>query len=149
MEKYKNLESKIKSMTAKEIIMSMVDGLMNPVTKIDMYTFGWYEDGICYGCAATNAICRIGMLDPEVELLSMSGPKYRKYSDLISGFEDAVDCLRNGYIKRYNSLAQKYGFATITESTELPKIDNDSYQDPEVLQAYIDLANAQESEVKS
>lgn len=109
MEKYTNLEGKIKSMSAKEIILAMVDGLMNPVTKIDMYTFGWYEDGICYGCAATNAICRIGMLDPEVELLSISGPKYRKYSDLISGFEDAVDCLRNGYIKRYNSLAQKYG----------------------------------------
>lgn len=149
MEKYKNLEEKIKSMSAKEIILAMVDSLKNPVTKVNMYSFGSYEDGICYGCAATNAICRIGMLDPEVELLSISGPKYRNYSDLISGFEDAIDCLRNGYIKRYNSLAQKYGFATITESTELPKIDNDSYQDPEVLQAYIDLANSQKSEVKS
>lgn len=148
MEKYTNLERKIKSMTAKEIIMAMVDGLMNPVTIIDMDTFGSYDNGICYGCAATNAICRIGMLDPDIELPSMTGPKYRNYSGLISGFEDAIDCLRNGYIKRYNSFAQEYGFATIKTSTELPEIDNDNYQDPKVIQAYIDLANAQESKVK-
>lgn len=148
MEKYTNIERKIKSMTAKEIIMAMVDGLMNPVTKIDMYNFGSYEDGICYGCAATNAICRIGMLDPEEELQRMGGPKYRNYSDLISGFEDAIDELRNGHINSYNHFAQEYGFATIKTSTELPEIDNDNYQDPKVIQDYIDLANAQESEVK-
>lgn len=145
MEKYTNLERKIKSMTAKEIIMAMVDGLMNPVTKIHMNTFGLYDNGICYGCAATNAICSIGMLDPEEELLSISGPKYRKYSGLISGFEDAIDELRNGHINSYNHFAQEYGFATIIESTELPEIDNDNYQDPKVIQAYIDLANAQQT----
>ena len=149
MKKYTNLERKIKSMTAKEIIMAMVDGLINPVTKIDMYTFGLCYNGICYGCAATNAICSIGMLDPDEELQSTGRPKYRKYSGLISGFEDAIDALRNGNIDRYNCLAQEYGFATIIESTELPEIDNDNYQDPKVIQAYIDLANAQESEVKS
>lgn len=142
MEKYKNLEEKIKSMTAKEIILAMVDSLKNPVTKVNMYDFGSYEDGICYGCAATNTICRLGEFNPKEEL-SIVGPRYRTV--FISGFEDAIDCLRNGYIKRYNSLAQEYEFATIKTSTDLPKIDDDNYQDPEVLQAYIDLANAQQT----
>ena len=144
MKKYTNLERKIKSMTAKEIIMAMVDGLINPVTKIHMNTFGLYDNGICYGCAATNAICRIGMLHPEVELKSIAGPKYRNHSELISVFEDAIDCLRNGYIEGYNSLAGQHGFAIIKTPTKLPEIDNDNYQDPKVIQAYIDLANAQE-----
>jgi len=61
-----SLTEKIKSMTAKEHIMNMVEGLRNPMTVINMDTFGEKrEDGVCFGCAATNSICRlIGSIDP-------------------------------------------------------------------------------------
>lgn len=151
MEKYKNLESKIKSMTAKEIILSMVESLKDPVTKIDMGTFGIIEYGVCYGCAATNLICRLGGFKPVEELVEFkSRPRYRSGSDIIAAFEDCIDDLRNGDINQYNTVAEAFGFATISKPSnlKLPYIDNDNYQDKKVLQAYIDLANAQESEVK-
>jgi len=61
-----NIIEKIKSLTPKEVIMAMVEGLQNPKTKIKMSTYG-YKDGnnICYGCAATNCLLT---LDPTLEL---------------------------------------------------------------------------------
>lgn len=90
---YEQLEQKIKLMTAKEIILAMVDSLKNPVTKVLMSTFGFKENGICYGCAATNTICKLGGLDPYIELGERDS-KRRKYvnnSIFLNYFEEAID----------------------------------------------------------
>ena len=39
-------KQKVQSMTAKEIIMAMVEGLKNPVVKVDTGTFGEERDGV-------------------------------------------------------------------------------------------------------
>jgi len=59
MKTTKTFRQQVLSMTAGEIIMSMVKGLEKPVTKIDMDTYGQTRDGVCYGCAATNTVCKI------------------------------------------------------------------------------------------
>ena len=149
MKKYKNLEEKIQSMTAEEIIMSMVDGLKNPVVKVDMDSFGHKDDtGICYGCAATNAICKLGDLNPNEELpidIFSTDRKYIESSRLIDIYETAIDDLRQGNLVYYNIRARG-DFAEIREKPglELPVITNDNYQDEDVLNAYIELANYQD-----
>lgn len=54
----------VQTMSAHDIIMAMVEGLRNPVTKIRMSTFGSLDRDkdnsiVCYGCAATNTICKL------------------------------------------------------------------------------------------
>lgn len=148
---YLELENKIKSMSAKEIILAMVEGLQNPVTRIDMNTFGMKSDNICYGCAATNTILKLGGLDPEKEIIEDGLCWTRKYSvtwDMfLSKFEVAINYLRMGGILNYNDMAKNYGFAQIkidVPECYLPRIDNTNYKDPEVLQSYIHLANSQD-----
>lgn len=138
-------EQKVKSMSAKEIIMSMVEGLQNPVVRVDIDTFGEVIDNVCYGCAATNAICKIsgktfnieniGYRDGRAEFIN-SDPYF------LMEFEVAIDFLRSGYILIYNKKAQEACFAQIEDPKfELPKLTNN--YTPKDLQQYINLANAQ------
>src|SRR5690606_21457874 len=112
---YKEFENKVKSMTAHDIIMAMVDGLRNPRTKIDMDTFGKMEDGICYGCAATNAILSIMDANTAEEVVAhVLNTAYMCYrSDFRYQFENAIDHLRRGSVILYNQYAVQYGFAQI------------------------------------
>lgn len=141
---YTEFENKIKSMNAHDIIMAMVEGLRKPRTKIDMATFGRMRDGICYGCAATNAILHI-MKAREDELENyIIVPQYRAY--LLSAvyiFESAIDWLRRGRVGMYNLDAKYYGFAKITPipGLELPCLENDYTEDQ--LQEYVKLAEYQ------
>lgn len=144
---YEELEIKIKSMSAKEIILAMVDSLQNPVTEINMDSFGHLEGEICYGCAATNTICKLGGLDPVIEF-QKAGPLSvnRLYTEnrFIDRFEPAIDYLRQGDIYWYNVCAREYGFSEIAINNQyLEEITNFNYQAKEVLQGYIDLANSQ------
>lgn len=144
MKKYTDLEWKIKDMSAKEIILAMIDGLENPVMKVDMNTFGEKKEGVCYGCAATNAICKLGGFEPSKEMALYGSRTYSDNSYFLVAFEAAIDRLRRGCVISYNNIAIEDGFATIKElETELPAITNQNYQDPEVLKAYRELANAQ------
>lgn len=131
---------KVRSMTAKEIIMAMVEGLKNPYTKIDMETYGERRGSICYGCAATNTICYIdGGID---NLLPDAG--HRVYFDsIISQFETAINKLRQGNISGYNVWIEKAFIAEIKtiDGIELPYLGSD-YTLAE-LEPYIALANAQ------
>lgn len=148
---YEQLEQKIKSMTAKEIILAMIDSLKNPVTKIEMSTFGYKERGICYGCAATNTICKLGDLDPHIELGEydlFQGRGYVMYNKdgFLDNFENAIDFLRQGDIESYNDIADSFQFAKINRAKYyyIPVITDNNYLDKNVLNAYIGLANLQE-----
>src|SRR5690606_17130474 len=141
---YKELEKKVKSMTAHDIIMAMVEGLRNPRTKIDMDTFGGIRDGICYGCAATNAILHI--MDAEEEevrdhILECESHAYRTLN--LSIFENAIDYLRRGMVDLYNQYASHLGIAQVTPmlGLELPSLSNNYTE--EQLQEYVKLAKYQ------
>jgi len=141
-----NFEEKVKSMTAKEIIMSMVEGLKNPSVKVDFTTFGVDFYGVCYGGATTNTICKISgiVFGPDT-----IGSRYMRSSALKTRFEffykfeNALDYLRCGDIYNYNQMAKEIGFAQIKKPRfKLPELDNDNYLDN--LEPYIKLAEAQD-----
>jgi hypothetical protein len=156
-EELKALVDKIQSMTAKEIILTMVESLRNPVTKIDMSTFGFKdvfgENGkknICYGCAATNTICKIGGFDPSIVL---DVDEYRQYRHveiydpteicdfkcIIMQFEWAIDALRMGNIDLYNEYAEGR-FSSIPRCDYYLPVIEDSFTD-EDLKFYEYFAN--------
>lgn len=132
------LKQKILSLSAKEIIMAMVEGLKNPKTKIDMSTYGTVSQGICYGCAATNAIIHISNCTPEEGCVIY----YKVSYDTIKAFELAINELRNCNIENYNFYAEENNFATIKKPDfDLPYLGNDYTL--ENLEPYIKLAEMQ------
>lgn len=150
MNKYEILEEKIRSMSFKEIVLAMVDSLRNPVTEINMFTFGFIEDGICYGCAATNTICKLGGFDPK-NVLSTNGSFYRYESNddlwdqtfIITSFESAIDSLRQGHLDMYERFALRYNLDFCKSESlniKLPYLGN-SYSDKD-LKEYEDFANS-------
>ena len=111
-------DNKVKSMTSKQIIEAMVNGIKNKHVEIDMNTFGAVEDGICYGCAATNAICEIygaGISESSI-LETRSRASYVNSSyTFLDKFEYAIDHLRSGCIDSYNNCAKQISIAKIKE----------------------------------
>ena len=129
----------VKSMTAKEIIMAMVEGLRHPSCVVGMGTFGSVKEGICYGCIATITIARIygiGKLDEETTL------QIKDSQSFMWQFKWAINDLRMGCVDYYNAIAEIYDFPTIREEDlELPILEKDYTE--EDLQAYVKLAKMQ------
>ena len=143
-------------MTAKEIIMAMVEGLRNPVAKIYMQSFGTICIGVCYGCAATNAICKIMGIESNEALKEIVQPKMKGTTDFraplfveakdplfLESFECAIDDLREANIQGYNRIAERLGIAKINDSQihYLPYLHND-YTETD-LKEYVKLAESQ------
>lgn len=114
-------KEKVQSMTAKEIIMAMVEALTHPpIINVNMKTFGEVDEkGVCFGCAATNTVCQIsGMVFTKDNITN----RLRR-STFIDGneegcsflytFENAIDALRLGRISTYNGWARLGKFAEI------------------------------------
>lgn len=144
MEKIMNFKEKVQAMTGDEIIIAMVEGLQNPVMKINMNTFGIMEDNICFGCAATNAVCKISgkvFNAKNIYWRSERAQFIQTEERFLNLFESAIDGLRKGLIWSYNNCAEEIGIAQIKYGFDLPYLSND--YTPEDLQAYINLANAQ------
>ena len=140
-----NFKERVQAMSAKEIIMAMVNGLKNPATDVvDMGTFGEVNDYICYGCAATNTICNIAgvtNLKPIFDCHTYMSFGSRNVTFLYI-FESAINYLRQGDIGGYNNYAHDLSISIITwDGDKLPYLDNESYL--ENLDAYIALAEAQ------
>lgn len=136
-------DSNVKSMTAYEIIMAMVKGLRNQHVEVDMSTFGESIDNVCYGCAATNAICEIyGGMIPASHI--DDGELRSNYIDatynFLLYFELAINKLREGNLDDYNYYALSVGIAQIVNpnNIKLPLLKTETYM--ENLQPYIDLA---------
>ncbi len=145
--KIKTFREQILSMTAGEIIMSMVKSLEKPATDIiDMSTYGYSVGKTCYGCAATNTICKIAKVKFTSENIDyrFSRSKTIKSSEkFLELFEDAINSLRKGNINSYNLNASKGKFRRIQNPTglNLPYLTNwfDEYD----LKVYKQLAKAQ------
>lgn len=125
-----NLEEKIKSMSASEIIMAMVKGLRHKWVAVDMGTFGRRGLFQCFGCAATNAVCEIyGARIPRRFIKSDSHAAFFKCSEkFLDAFENAIDALRQNDIPMYNAWAEECGFASIKEPEfELRQLTTSNY----------------------
>lgn len=141
---YKQFENKVKSMTAHDIIMAMVEGLRNPRTVIDMKSFGHMEGVICYGGAATNAILHIMEASKEeVEdyVRDRGSLVYRPF--FVYLLEVVIDRLRRGDVYQLNRYATNFGIAQINPipGVKFPYLDTDYTE--EELQAYVILAEYQ------
>lgn len=134
-----NFKEKIRSMSAKEIVQAMINSLIPPpVINIRMASFGTYdsevirkpikilgitlrkqkEKKICYGCAATNTICKISnkVFTPDVISFREERAAFLETDPFFLGiFESAIDSLRTGDTYGYNVHAKKGNFATIPE----------------------------------
>lgn len=151
-------QEKVRSMTAKEIIMAMVEGLKNPSVKVNMNTFGDSRKvtlfgltilKVCYGCAATNTICKISGVKLNYESIKNTQNRSKAINSdkiFLEEFEEAIDCLRKGLLYGYNSIAHIYGFAMIKNERDipLPTLLNKNYK--KLLYLYEELANSQPNE---
>lgn len=141
-----NFKEKVQAMTGKEIIMVFVDSLLNPVIRVDMSTYGSVENGFCYGCAATNTVCKIaGKVFNAANIThEFARAEFIKSdSEFLYYFEVAINSLRKGCLFDYNYYAGRIGISKVRNyaAISLPYLNNDYTQAD--LQAYIDLANAQ------
>lgn len=147
-----NFIEKVQSMTAKEIIETMIDAVENPVTKLDMDTYGCVRGGVCYGCAATNTILKlqgiekvnwqdgnpfVGRIEDKYNIKSIEEVNF------INDFELAIDYIRDGNLNLYNGLAKELGIAQIKfeRGEYYPSLQTDYTQDE--LNTYRKLAEAQ------
>ena len=98
-------EEKVYSLSEADVIRLMVDSLRNPACKINMDTFGLVENGICFGCAATNTIarlCEIKSIEPKhiegyrPESMARYLTKNPLDVRLIIDFETMINELRSG-----------------------------------------------------
>lgn len=136
-------EDKVRSMTGKEIVMAMVNGLLHGYYIVNMYSYGGHHGKICYGCAATRCITEIS----KVKFNSSNIYGFTKKSEaigcspeFINEFEDAINFLRSGRIQGYNRHAINLGIVTLPDpKNKLPVLENRSWK--ENIQAYIDYAN--------
>lgn len=146
---YNALERKILSMSAHDLIMSMVNGLRDPKTLIDMGSYGYMSEGVCFGCAATNAVLHI--MNANVQEIR-SHVVYVSFYDFshtnndnstLFVFERAIDMLRRGRLEPYNEKIHPLGFPYITPmpGQKLPWLENDYTEDE--LQEYEKLSKYQ------
>lgn len=144
-----NFEEKVQSMSGSEIILAMVSGLKKRHVAIDMSTLGFWDarSNICYGCAATNAICEISgktFAGHNINTANFRAGFIGCSTDFIVDFELAIDNLRLGDIFGYNAWASSIGVAKMHRETQrLPMLEDD-YTD-EDLDAYIQFADFQKT----
>lgn len=98
------MEERIKNMTFKDILDVMIKGLEKKWVNINMDTYGDVDlNGICYGCAATNALCEMIQKPFPAEFIKKHiRHHYLKVSgSCLDHFERAVDLLRRGLLRDY------------------------------------------------
>lgn len=130
----------VQAMSITEIIDAMISGLKDPLVNVNMGTYGEVvikEDHIvCYGCAATNAICKIAniSLDDFIRLNPFCTMEHvyenEKEQDFIVNFESAINELRCGNLEGYNTYARWCDVAKIPKEflrEHLPYLSNDNF----------------------
>lgn len=137
-ERLKNIKS------FSDYVQIMIDGLKKEWVRVSMDTFGLYyeEGGLCFGCAATNALCQL-MNEPfDKYSISSTNERWKKFNRgiLFSDFdilESSFDKLRLGYIlstvnrlkEIENILAFKVpSFEEVDPPYMLPEMDTINYK---------------------
>ena len=139
-----NFEDKVRSLKASELVLAMVEGLENHKYEVDMETFGTTREGVCYGCAATNAIARISGKSPRFTSHISSERTWSKATkatkEFIRTLEFAFNTLRWGDLSVFNEYANiiQVKEIPVAYGEGLPALHNRTWQ--EDLPAYRKLA---------
>lgn len=144
----KTFEEKLKSMTAKDVVLAMVEGLEKEWVQVDMSTYGESTGSVCFGCAATNTICQINgaaFNADHIDDVQDRADFVHGNIEVVNWFEAAINSLREGDIEGYNFWVKGAKLYNL----EIPYYDNSSVDLPylrtgdyrENLQAYRDFAN--------
>lgn len=157
-------EEKVKSMTGKQIMQAMIDGLSKPWVTVNMDTYGSVgterygflklrKKQVCFGCAATNTICEINnavFSVDQIKLVRRRADFIESDMDFLSDFEDALDYLRLGDVPGFNGLVQDIDVAQIPLLDMcLPILTTENYKDNLVhYQNYCDAINENTNEEK-
>ena len=129
-----NLEHKIRNLTPYEVIDAMIQGLKNPSCKINMHSYGFSTEGMCFGCAATNAIQYLAdkkFTPDNINSLS-SRSKYLNINTRdLEYFEDAINNLRCGYISMANLYLNNLGIKPIeyNQEKDYPRLTTENYME--------------------
>jgi len=142
----KNLKEELEKMTGKDVVLAMVRGLEKEHVKVDMTSFGISDEGVCFGCAATNAICEI--TESKFDLTNIDYRDKRSAylkvgTRLLYSLEDALDSLRFGNINSYNRTIERLGFLNLLlpiPRMKLPYLTTGNYK--ENLIHYVNYANS-------
>jgi len=123
-------EEKVRALSAKEVILLMVGAIEYPVIKLDLETFGAVYGDVCYGCAATNMLGKLGgvVFDKTNIDEHFHAEAVNAGVGFVSHFEGAIDFLRSGSVYSYNLYAEGLGMAKITDEgfgEKLPYLHND------------------------
>lgn len=120
-----------KKLTPSKVIRAMVRGLKKKYVKIDMGTFGStsWNDKVCYGCAATNALCELAGKKIPVASIQSTGSRatFLKVADsTLTKFELAINSLRQGDIYGANEYLLQLGIDPIENPKDirLPYLNN-------------------------
>lgn len=152
------LAETILSLSITQILEIFIHSLRKPRTdKVEMSKWYTENEGVCYGCAATNLICELGNLNPrevfykhpfsEITPTTLYYPYYRDL-DLIAYFEDAINDLRWGNLASYNAILCDTDIAKFpeeivsihTDAVPLPLIETlNGVVDEESLKPYEEL----------
>lgn len=135
-------EEYVKSLFPRGVVMLMIESLENPVTKIDMDTFGVVKGDkrrVCYGCAATNTMLRaaeLSGLGKASKLKFNIGGSWDEQAAangidkrFLIDFESTINYLRMGDIKSYNLFAKRIGMVQLKPwPTPLPCLTTRNYK---------------------
>jgi hypothetical protein len=149
MQQEQSFEEKVRSMSGADIINAMCDGLEREWVRVCMISFGGSTNGVCYGCAATNAICQIvgrSFDAHEIEWRSNRKDAIKCDYDFLGEFERSIDALRSGDMQAYNSIAEKIGIAQIHETANADAMTTKNYR--ELIPQYRELARTQPKQEK-
>lgn len=148
-------KEKVQSMTGKQILKAMIDGLEKPWVEVNMCTFGntrkvssWKTLFIprekCFGCAATNAICQIsGKVFPLDKIYTSNARAGFLHIDqgFLDTFESAIDDLRCGKVQSYNFCVEQIDVGLLPSPVSpLPLLDTETWKDN--IQEYKDYHNS-------
>lgn len=156
-------EEKVKSMTGKQILQAMIDGLNKPWVTVNMDTYGDVDTvrygflklrkkRVCFGCAATNTICEINKTIFPIDEINTVGRRagfIESDIDFLYDFERALDYLRQGDVPGYNSYVRDIDVAQIPVLSALPLLTTENYKyNLTHYQNYCDAINENTNEEK-
>lgn len=124
------------------VIRAMINGLRKQHVKVKMSVFGYYEDGVCFGCAATNALCEIKgekFIGKEINKRNSRAMFMNIDRTEIARFEISVDALRRGMVRDYDYDMDTHIPEDISRYIHLPCLNTHDWQDN--LGPYEELAN--------
>lgn len=135
-----DFKAKVQAMSAKEILMAVVNGLRAGYVRVDMSTYGGtifdFGEPICVGCAATAFICEVSQERPKACQLDNESSRmdflglHRNDENYIFflNLERAINSLRQGVFYEYNRFAELYGMAKMSEDLDLPHLGTKTWE---------------------